>query len=73
VWRRSALIHDGSLGPGALVPSEPELARDYNVSRQTARPALQVLEREGLIVVRPRRGRIVRSTRRLRWRLSEFE
>ncbi len=57
---------------GAL-PSEPELAREYNVSRQTARTALQALEREGLIVVRPRRGRIVRSSQRLRWHLSEFE
>lgn len=66
-------IQDGSLGPGALMPSEPELARDYNVSRQTARTALQALEREGLVVVRPRRGRIVRSTQRLRWHLSEFE
>jgi DNA-binding GntR family transcriptional regulator len=66
-------IQDGSLGPGALLPSEPELARDYNVSRQTARTAMQALEREGLVVVRPRRGRIVRSTQRLRWHLSEFE
>jgi DNA-binding GntR family transcriptional regulator len=67
------LIQEGSLGPGALLPSEPELAREYNVSRQTARSALQALEREGLVVVRPRRGRIVRSTQRLRWHLSEFE
>ena len=66
-------IQDGSLGPGALLPSEPEIARDYNVSRQTARVALQALEREGLVVVRPRRGRIVRSTQRLYWHLSEFE
>lgn len=66
-------IQNGSLGPGALLPSEPELAREYSVSRQTARTALQALEREGLIVVRPRRGRIVRSTQRLRWHLSEFE
>ena len=55
------------------MPSEPELARDYNVSRQTARTAMQALERDGLVVVRPRRGRIVRSTQRLRWHLSEFE
>src|SRR5215470_4659953 len=66
-------INDGTLGPGALLPSEPELAREYDVNRQTARTALQALEREGLIVVRPRRGRIVRSTQRLRWHLSEFE
>lgn len=66
-------IEEGSLGPGALLPSEPELAREYNVSRQTARTALQALERDGLVVVRPRRGRIVRSGQRLRWHLSEFE
>ena len=66
-------IQEGSLGPGALLPSEPELARDYNVSRQTARSALQALEQEGLVIVRPRRGRVVRSNQRLRWHLSEFE
>lgn len=66
-------IQEGTLGPGALLPSETELARAYDVSRQTARTALQALEREGLVVVRPRRGRIVRSNQRLRWHLSEFE
>src|SRR5260370_41313591 len=66
-------ISDGTFGPGALMPSEPELARDYGVSRQTARAALQLLEQEGLVIVRPRRGRIVRSRHRLVWRLSEFE
>lgn len=66
-------ITSGALGPGALLPSEPELARDHAVSRQTARAALQMLEREGLVTVRPRRGRVVRSQQRLRWHLSEFE
>lgn len=66
-------VESGTLGPGALLPSEPELARDHGVSRQTARAALQALEHEGLVVVRPRRGRIVRSRKRLQWRLSEFE
>ena len=66
-------IERGTLGPGALLPSEPEVARLYGVSRQTARTAMQALERDGLVVVRPRRGRIVRSTKRLRWHLSEFE
>ena len=66
-------IQNGSLGPGALLPSEPELAREYNVSRQTARSALQALEQEGLVIVRPRRGRVVRSNQRLRWHLSEFQ
>lgn len=68
-----ARIKSGALGPGALVPSEPELARTHDVSRQTARAALQVLEQEGLVIVRPKRGRIVRSFNRLVWRLSEFE
>lgn len=66
-------IENGTLGPGALLPSEPEVARLYGASRQTARTAMQALERDGLVVVRPRRGRIVRSTSRLRWHLSEFE
>jgi DNA-binding GntR family transcriptional regulator len=66
-------IQEGNLPAGALLPSENEVARDYNVSRQTARSALQALEHEGLVIVRPRRGRIVRSSQRLRWHLSEFE
>jgi DNA-binding GntR family transcriptional regulator len=66
-------IHDGTFGPGALLPSEPEVAQEYGVSRQTARTALQALEREGLVIVRPRRGRVVRSNQRLRWHLTEFE
>ena len=66
-------IESGALPPGALMPSEPEVAREYGVSRQTARSALQLLEQQGLLIVRPRRGRIVRSTQRLVWHLSEFE
>ncbi len=66
-------IETRALPPGALMPSEPEVARSYDVSRQTARSALQLLEQQGLVIVRPRRGRIVRSNQRLVWRLSEFE
>jgi GntR family transcriptional regulator len=64
-------IQDGTFGPGALLPSEPELATAYDVSRQTARSALQALEQEGLITVRPRRGRIVRVPPRRAVRSSE--
>lgn len=65
-------IQDGNLGPGALLPSEPELARDYGVSRQTARTALQTLEQEGFITtVGARRGRIVRVPPRRAIRSSE--
>jgi DNA-binding GntR family transcriptional regulator len=66
-------ITEGTYGPGALLPSEPEIAQQYGVSRQTARVALQALEQEGLAIVRPRRGRVVRSNKRLHWHLSEFE
>lgn len=65
-------IQGGDLGPGALIPSEPELARDYGVSRQTARTALLALEQEGLIATVPsRRGRIVRIPPRRAVRSSE--
>jgi GntR family transcriptional regulator len=40
-------IESGALAPGALLPSEPELARSHGVSRQTARAALQLLEGKG--------------------------
>lgn len=66
------LIQDGSLGPGALLKSEPELAREYNVSRQTARTALQALEQEGLITtIASKRGRIVRIPPRRAIRSSD--
>ena len=59
-------IEDGTYGPGALLPSEPELAGRYGVSRQTARAALQALEREGLVIVHSTRGRTVRNRPPLR-------
>jgi GntR family transcriptional regulator len=64
-------IQDRTFGPGALLPSEPEIARAYGVSRQTARSALRALEQEGLVTVRPRRGRIVRVPPRRAVRDSE--
>jgi GntR family transcriptional regulator len=59
-------IEAGTYGPGALLPSEPELAQKYGVSRQTARSALKALEQEGLIVVHSTRGRTVRNRPPLR-------
>ena len=61
-----AKIEDGTYGPGALLPSEPELAAKHGVSRQTARAALKALEQEGLIVVHSTRGRTVRNRPPLR-------
>ena len=42
-------IMDGRLQPGALLPGEEELARQFNVSRITARRALAELANEGLV------------------------
>jgi len=42
-------IDAGELQPGDAVPSERELARAYEVSLMTARHALAVMEREGLV------------------------
>jgi len=41
-------IASGRLAPGALVPSITRLSQEYEVSRNTAVKALQVLAREGL-------------------------
>jgi GntR family transcriptional regulator len=61
-----AKIEDSTYGPGALLPSEPELAQKYAVSRQTARSALRALEQEGLVDVHSTRGRTVRRKPPLR-------
>jgi GntR family transcriptional regulator len=48
-------ITAGEWAPGTLMPSEPELAARYGVTRATVNRALSVLRTEGL--VRPERGR----------------
>src|SRR5258707_9545568 len=48
------LIDSGSLGPGARLPAERDLARQVGVSRPTARAGLRTLAALG--VVRSRRG-----------------
>lgn len=42
-------ITDGVYAPGQQLPSEPELAAQFGVSRGTLREALSVLEKEGAI------------------------
>jgi GntR family transcriptional regulator len=69
VWPLSAqlaqllreLIRSGDLVPGDRVPSEPQLARKYSVSRDTAQRALAMLADEGLITRRRGVGSIVAS------------
>ena len=46
------LIFKGALKPGDKLPSETELASQFNVGRQTVREALRILELSGFITVR---------------------
>ncbi|MBP3892798.1 MAG: GntR family transcriptional regulator [Atopobiaceae bacterium] len=52
-------IMSGALAPGMVLPAELELARSYQVSRPTIRHALQMLQSEGLVERRKRRGTMV--------------
>lgn len=49
----------GEFSPGSMAPSEHSLAREYAVSRGTARAALAVLTDAGLVEVVPGQGRRV--------------
>ncbi|MGI5206356.1 GntR family transcriptional regulator [Spirillospora sp. CA-108201] len=53
-------ILDGRYLPGAALPSEPDLARHYGVSRPTVRKAIESLVSEGLVYVLRGRGSFVR-------------
>lgn len=44
----AARIRSGEIPPGTRLPSEPELARSLNVSRNTIREAVSVLREQGL-------------------------
>src|SRR5690606_7293275 len=68
-----AAIEQGKLPPGARLPSEPELAKQYGVSPGTARAALVVLGSEGLVVSSQGRGRTVRDFQPLECPWSVFE
>ncbi|WP_326820806.1 GntR family transcriptional regulator [Streptosporangium sp. NBC_01756] len=54
-------IVDGSLPPGASIPSRAQLTRKYGVGETAARHALRVLAAEGLIVGRVGSGHYVRT------------
>lgn len=49
----------GEVAPGSMLPSEQALAREFAVSRGTARAALAVLADAGLVEVVPGQGRRV--------------
>jgi len=52
-------IHTGELPVGSKLPSEPDMARQFKVSRETFRAAVKQLEREGKLRVRSGFGRYV--------------
>jgi len=54
-----ARILGGEFAPGAALPSESALCAEYGVARNTLRRALDQLAAEGLVAVRPGRGRAV--------------
>jgi len=55
----SADITSGALAPGARLPTEIELAAQYQVSRVTIRRAVKELSGRGLVVVSHGRGTFV--------------
>jgi GntR family transcriptional regulator len=56
-----ARITSEQIRPGRPVPSEPQLAGEFGVSRLTARKAVRVLADEGLVEVVQGRGAFVRE------------
>ncbi|SNR49421.1 GntR family transcriptional regulator [Haloechinothrix alba] len=58
-------ILDGSLAPGAKLPSESRLMSDYGVSRMVVKMALNVLRNEGLILGHQGKGSFVKESRRV--------
>jgi GntR family transcriptional regulator len=54
-------IELGELAPGARLPAQRQLSRDFNVTLMTLRQAIQLLERDGLIDTRHGLGTFVAS------------
>jgi len=54
-------IASGALPVGTQLPSEDELAREFNVSRTTVRATIQNLIRQGFVEIRRGRGTFVAS------------
>lgn len=68
-------IIDGTLPPGAPIPSRAQLTRKYQIGETAARHALRVLANEGLIIGRVGSGHYVRDRPILaplhRWRFLD--
>src|SRR5919107_2703945 len=61
--RLSAAIRDGTLNPGDRLPTEAELAREFQVGRTSVREGLQKLRAHGLIESRKGLGAFVTEPR----------
>ena len=57
---REAII-SGRIRPGQPLPSERTLQQEYGIARETARHAVELLRREGRVVVRAGHGVVVRD------------
>lgn len=55
-------IKEGEYTPGMLIPTEPELEKQYNVSRTTIRRAMEMLVSEGYVRTKQGRGTEVLDT-----------
>jgi GntR family transcriptional regulator of arabinose operon len=55
-------LRSGKWAKNELIPSENQLAKEYNLSRKTIRKALISLENEGYLLAEKGRGRTVAST-----------
>ncbi|MFG2463361.1 GNAT family N-acetyltransferase [Streptomyces sp. NPDC048523] len=64
---RTEIAH-GTLGPGARLPTEAEIAAEWETTRSTAVQGLKVLVNEGLIISDRPRGYFVRSRRPMVYR-----
>lgn len=54
-------IEDGTYPPGAMLPSETQLIKEFGVSRPTVVRSLELLRQQGWIEAQHGRGRIVRG------------
>lgn len=54
-------IRSGDYPPGARIPSEPQLAKDYGIGRPTVRQAIDVLVRKRMLLRRRGSGTYVRA------------
>jgi DNA-binding GntR family transcriptional regulator len=55
----AAQIESGELAPGSRVPSESTLTQRFEVSRDTARRAAELLRQRGLVETRSGKGSYV--------------